>query len=330
MTFFVSFERVWLHHTLTNKSKLFNKKTKGVFRLYFGWLQDTKTRRHLAETRSYELDNSCTSMWITNVAALKTESCHNPVHHKCTRGVQKLFSTTLSWGFRRPQVGFHSLGRRFPALDLVTGLIIWRRLVAVVLRWRVGSGTTSRRTRSRVGRPRVSSLFRPTRRVRFIATRRVLIWARRERQSSNQSNSTGSGLVRWRERVAADWPHRSRCSMSFVAASAAAAAVSWAWQTSAPPGCLGWTSRTAIKEPREPLVLTLLWSEFCHTKCEGHLECLKKNNTYYKDENSIFKVLIHIKSQIHDLLQSCECLLNISRSSDRLKVTCVQISNKIV
>lgn len=63
------------------------------------------------------------------------------------------------------------------------------------------------------------------------------------------SDWTGFGWTCWCKRVAADWPHRSRCLKSFAAASAAAAAVSWAWRTSAPPGCLDWTSRTAIKEP---------------------------------------------------------------------------------
>lgn len=102
------------------------------------------------------------------------------------RGVQKLFSTTLCY-VRYPQLGFHSLGRRLPALDLVTGLIIRRRLVAVVLRRRVGPGTASGRPRPRVGRPRVPSLFRAARRVRVVATRRVLIWGWRDRETSNDA-----------------------------------------------------------------------------------------------------------------------------------------------
>lgn len=94
------------------------------------------------------------------------------------------------------------------------------------------------------------------------------------------SNWTGSGSARWCEQVVVDWPHQSRCSRSFVAASAVAAAVSWAWRTSAPPGCLGWTSRTAIKKP---LVLktTLKW-DLSHKVQWSFSQGLKKNR-YSKD-----------------------------------------------
>lgn len=129
------------------------------------------------------------SIWVNSGDCTKTNCPWTQIlgHSTNAWGVNKIFSTI-------PQVGLHSLGWRFPALDLVTGLVIWRCFVAVVLRRRVGSGTTSGWTRSRVGRPRVSSLFRPARRVRFIATRRVLKWAGQERQSSN--HPTGLVLVR--------------------------------------------------------------------------------------------------------------------------------------
>lgn len=140
----------------------------------------------------------------------------------------------------------------------MTGLIVWRGFVTVVLRWRVRSGTTPRfGAWSRVRGSRISSSFGSTWWLRFVTTR-VLIKTNMKTNHShvivdlkisfynNTNTYTQAARVYWQ--WVTNKPLPIHCLRSSVSAFAAEAVVSWAWQIFALLGYLDWTSRTAINE----------------------------------------------------------------------------------